>query len=140
MGPEKKVRKIEIPTDTPTEFELGDTAADIEKRREKREQREREREKAEKKEREEREREKARRLDTPQSQMQEAVTQKRLRTERSEMNTEGGLKASTSTKYQSRCKKEHMEGLPVGKICKQQQAVSKSVQLGSDPKEPAMEN
>ena len=35
------MRKIEVPTDTPTEFELGDTAADIQRRREKREARER---------------------------------------------------------------------------------------------------
>ena len=34
----KNVRKIEAPTDTPTEFELGDTAADIQKKREVREQ------------------------------------------------------------------------------------------------------
>ena len=36
------MRRIEVPTDTPTEFELGDTAADIQRRREKREWRERE--------------------------------------------------------------------------------------------------
>ena len=44
MGPKKgrrNVRKIEAPTDTPTKFELGDTAADIQRRREEREQRER---------------------------------------------------------------------------------------------------
>ena len=31
MCPEKgrRVRKIEVPTDTPTEFELGNTVADI---------------------------------------------------------------------------------------------------------------
>ena len=37
MGPKmgrKNVRKIEIPTDTPTEFEFGDTVADIQRRRE----------------------------------------------------------------------------------------------------------
>ena len=46
MGPKKgrKVRKIEIPTDTPTGSELGDTAADIQRRWEKREQRDREEE------------------------------------------------------------------------------------------------
>ena len=34
MGPKKgrRMRKIEIPTDTPTEFELGDRAADIQRR------------------------------------------------------------------------------------------------------------
>ena len=39
MGPKKsrRVRKIVVPTDTPTEFGLGDTAADIQRRREKRE-------------------------------------------------------------------------------------------------------
>ena len=31
--------KIEVPTDTPTEFKLGDAAADIQRRREEREQR-----------------------------------------------------------------------------------------------------
>ena len=36
------MRKIEVPTDTPTEFELGDTAADIQRRREKSEARQRE--------------------------------------------------------------------------------------------------
>ena len=35
------MRKIEVPRDIPTEFELGDTAADIQSRREEREQRER---------------------------------------------------------------------------------------------------
>ena len=33
---DRRVRKIEVPTDTPTEFELGDTAADIQRRREER--------------------------------------------------------------------------------------------------------
>ena len=39
MGPKKgrrNVKKIEVPTDTSTEFELGDTAADIQRRREER--------------------------------------------------------------------------------------------------------
>ena len=36
----KNVRKIEVPTDTPTEFELGDTTSDIQRRREEREHRE----------------------------------------------------------------------------------------------------
>ena len=36
--------KIEVPTDTPKEFELGDTAADIKRRKEEKEQREREEE------------------------------------------------------------------------------------------------
>ena len=37
----RNVRKVEIPTDTPTEFELGDTAADIQRQREEKEQRKR---------------------------------------------------------------------------------------------------
>ena len=38
----KNVRKIEVPTDRPIECQLGDTTADIQKRREERERRERE--------------------------------------------------------------------------------------------------
>ena len=37
MGPKKSrraVRRIEVPTETPPEFELGDTVADIQRRRE----------------------------------------------------------------------------------------------------------
>ena len=67
MGPKKlrkNVRKIQVLTDTPTEFELGYTAADIERRRVDREQRERE--EAEKHQREEREREETRRLEDTQ--------------------------------------------------------------------------
>ena len=43
MGSKKgrKVRKIEVPTDSVPEFELGDTAVDIQRRREEREARER---------------------------------------------------------------------------------------------------
>ena len=46
MGAKKgrRVSKIEVPTYIHTEFELGDTAADIQRRREKWEQREREEE------------------------------------------------------------------------------------------------
>ena len=36
--------KIVVPTATPAQFELGDTAADIQRRRKEREQREREQE------------------------------------------------------------------------------------------------
>ena len=36
-------RKTEVPTDTQRQFELGDTAADIERRRREREERDRER-------------------------------------------------------------------------------------------------
>ena len=48
----KNVRKIEVPTDTSEEFELGDKAADFQRRREEREQRDRE--EAEKQQKEER--------------------------------------------------------------------------------------
>ena len=41
MGHKKirRVRKIEVPTDTPTEFELGDTASDMQGRKEERDAR-----------------------------------------------------------------------------------------------------
>ena len=55
MGPEKarkNVRKIDVPTDTPTGFELGDTAADYQRRRKQTEKGERVKE--EKQQREER--------------------------------------------------------------------------------------
>ena len=44
MGPKKgrRERKIEVPTDSVPKFELGDTAADIQRRREQWEARERE--------------------------------------------------------------------------------------------------
>ena len=61
---QKNVRKIEVPTDTPSGFELGDTAADTQRRREEREQRERE--ETEKQQREERDGDEARRVETPQ--------------------------------------------------------------------------
>ena len=43
MGPKKgrRARKSKVPTDIPTEFELGDMATDIQRRREEREARER---------------------------------------------------------------------------------------------------
>ena len=46
MGPKKdrRVRNIEVPTDVSTEFVLGDTATDIQGRREEREARERDEE------------------------------------------------------------------------------------------------
>ena len=59
------MRKIEVSINTPTEFEFGDTAADIQMSREEREQRESE--EAEKQQMEEREKEEARRAETPQS-------------------------------------------------------------------------
>ena len=49
-------------------------------------------------------------METPQSQIKDAVTEKRPTTERSEseMDTEGGKEASTSTESQSREKKGHV--------------------------------
>ena len=101
------MRKIEVPKDIPTEFELGYTAADIQRRREETEHRERE--EAEKQQRKERERKEARRVETPQaetSQTEEGVAKKKHRTEESEseMDTECVGEAKT---YQSksRCKK-----------------------------------
>ena len=51
----RRVKKIEVPRDTPTEFELGDKTADIQRRREERETREKEEEAQ--KQREEKQRE-----------------------------------------------------------------------------------
>ena len=59
--PRARRRKIEIPTDTQPQFELGDTAEDIERRRREREERdEREMREQEERERERMEREKRR--------------------------------------------------------------------------------
>ena len=56
--PRGRRRKIEVPTDTQPQFELGDTAADIERRRREREKRdERERIEQEERDRERMERE-----------------------------------------------------------------------------------
>ena len=60
------MKKIKVPNDTPTEFELGDTAADIQWMREERQQTVRE-EEAQKQQREEREREEARMEETTHS-------------------------------------------------------------------------
>ena len=69
------MRKIEGPTDELTGFEMGDTAADIQRRGEEIEQRKRVKE-TEKQQREEREREEAMRVGTPQSQPEEPVPEK----------------------------------------------------------------
>ena len=59
--PRGRRRKIEVPTDTLPQFELGDTAEDIEKRRREREERDgRERVEQEEMEREDGEREEGR--------------------------------------------------------------------------------
>ena len=111
MEPKKARRavvKIEIPTDTPTDFELGDTAADLQREREEIEQRERE-EEARKQQREKRE--EAMREETTHS-AEEGVAEKCPRTERSdtEMDTESGREAGTSL-LQSRHKKGFMTNI-----------------------------
>ena len=63
----KNVKKKDTPTDTPTEFALGDTVADIQKTLEEKEHRQRD--EAEKQQREERE-------ETPQSHTEEGVAKK----------------------------------------------------------------
>ena len=65
----KKVKKLKVPADSPTEFEFADTAADTQRRREKREQWERR--EAETQQREEREREEAVRQDSPKENISE---------------------------------------------------------------------
>ena len=85
MGPKegRRVRKIEVPTDTPTELDLGDTAAGIEKQRE----------------------------ETTHS-AEEGMAEKHPRTDKSdtEMDTEGGGEAGTS-QSQSRHKKGHITNI-----------------------------
>ena len=55
--PRSRRRKIEVPTDTQPQFELGDTAEDIERRREREEREREERDERERREQEERDRE-----------------------------------------------------------------------------------
>ena len=100
------MRKIEIHLDTPAEFELGDTVADIQRRMEESEIREREEETQKQKE-------EARRDKTTIS-TEEGVAEKRARTDRSgtEMDAEVGGEAGTSQLH-SRNKKGHIH-LPGG--------------------------
>ena len=88
MGPKKggRVRKIGVPTDSFPEFELGDTAADIQQRREEREARERE---EAQQQREEEARREETRVEETHSQ-EEGVAGKRPRTEKSDTETEAG--------------------------------------------------
>ena len=80
MGPKKgsRVRKIEVPTDSVLEFELGDTAADIQQMRQEREARERE--EAQKQMEQEAKREEARVEET--HSQEEGVAEIRGRTEK----------------------------------------------------------
>ena len=102
MGPKKgrRLREIEVPTESVPEFELGDTATYIQQRREEREARERE-EEAQKQRKEE-----ARREET--HWQEEGVAEKRARTEKSNTETEAGGEAGTS---QSRYKMGHMTNI-----------------------------
>ena len=91
MGPKKgqKSEEDSSPTDTPTEFELGDTATDIQRRREERETRERD--KAQK------QMEETRRGKSTHS-AEEGVAEKLAKTDKSdtEMDTEAGEETVTS--------------------------------------------
>ena len=73
------MRKIEVPTDSVSEFKLGDTVADIQQRRQEREAREREETQQQRKE--EASRKKARLGET--HSQEEGVAEKRPRTENS---------------------------------------------------------
>ena len=99
-GPKKgrRVKKIEISTESVPEFELGDTVADIQQRREEREAREME-EAQQQRQREEARREEAR-VEKTHSQ-NEGVAEKRPRTERSETETEavGGEAGPSQSRY-----------------------------------------
>ena len=90
MGSKKgrRIRKINVPTDTPTEFELGDTTADIQRRRE---------EARERKEEAQKQRKEARKEETTHS-AEEGMAEKRERTDKTdiEMNTEAEGEADTS--------------------------------------------
>ena len=106
MGPEKgkRVRKIEISIDSVPEFELGDTVADIQWRREEREARE--------KEGSQKQREKEVRMEVEakmeETHSQEGVAEKRRIREKSDTETEAGGEVGTS---QSRYKKRHMTNI-----------------------------
>ena len=95
MGHKKgrRVRKIEVPTDTPPEFKLGYMVADIQQRREEREATERE-EEAQK------QREEARREETTHA-PEERVSENHARTDNSntEMDTKAGEEVGTSQLY-----------------------------------------
>ena len=109
MGPKKgrRATKIDVPTDTPTQFEFGDTVADIQQMREEREARERE-EEAQK------QREEVGREESKHS-AEEGVAKKHARTDKSEteMDTEDGGEVGTSQSH-SRHKKGHDKHLPDG--------------------------
>ena len=107
MGPKegRRVRKIDVPTDTPLELELGDTVADIQQReREEREAREREEEP-------QKQRKEAWMEETTHS-ARDRVAEKHARTGKSdtEMDTEAGEEMGTSQTHSTH-KKEHMTNI-----------------------------
>ena len=95
----RRKRKIEVPDDSQsTEFQLGDTAADVERRRVEREQRERqEREERERQEREEMERQERQRIQREVEERDRALREERERIlrEESEKDTETDTEAAT---------------------------------------------
>ena len=100
MGPKKgrRMEKIDVPTDSVSEFELGDTAADIQWRRQDREARERE-ETQQQQQWEEARREEARAEES--NTQEEGIPEKRPWTERSDTETEatGGETGPSQSHY-----------------------------------------
>ena len=80
----RTVKKIQIPSQSVTEFELGYTAADIQQRRKEREARERKKEAQKQRE------------DEATHSQEEGVTEKCTRTDKSDTETEVGGEADTS--------------------------------------------
>ena len=117
------MRKIELPRDTPTEFELGDTAAHIQWKRE-----QREREEEAQKEREERQRDEAMREEIIQS-PEEGVAEKIYLTDLDEEAILDFVKDHQEfyDKTNKHCG-QGQEGMLVGKVCQQPQAICQSVQ------------
>ena len=91
----RRVSKIEVPTDSVPEFQLGDTAADIQRRREKREARERE---EAQQQREEEARGEGARVEESHSQ-EEGHPEKRPRSERSDTEAAGGEVGTSKSHY-----------------------------------------
>ena len=108
MGPKKgrRVRRIDVSTDSVPEFQLGDTATDIRQRRDEREARDREEEAQRQREQEARMEELARMEET--NSQEEGVAEKRPRSEKSDTETEAGGEAGTS---QSRYKIGHITNI-----------------------------
>ena len=101
------MRMIEVPTATPTEIDLGDTAANIQRRRQEKEQSEKE--KAEKQQKEDRERQEARMAVTLQC-IEEAVAEKKDQELRGvKVNGNREWRRGQESQSQSRHKKKYDE-------------------------------